>query len=101
MTSSTVDGILSSFIAGVGASAGWSPVMVWSQKLCPERRGLMVGIMETGTKLCPFLIALAIPCVIPLFSWREVWLGIISSNGFEKDAIIRSEDHEGRFWDLC
>jgi hypothetical protein len=76
-------------------------VIVWSQKLCPERRGLMVGIMETGTKLCPFLIALAIPCVISLFSWREVWLGIISSNGFEKDAIIRSEDHEGRFWDLC
>lgn len=47
MTFSTVDGILFSFIAGVGASARWSPVMVWSQKLCPERRGLMVGIMET------------------------------------------------------
>jgi hypothetical protein len=27
--------------------------------------------------------------------WR-VWLGIISSNGFEKDAVMRSEDHEGR-----
>jgi len=80
MTSSTVDGILSSFIAGVGASAGWSPVMVWSQKLCPERRGLMVGIMETGTKLCPFLIALAIPRIIPLFSWRGVWslLGVMA-----------------------
>jgi len=28
-------------------------------------------------------------------AWR-VWLGIISSLGFEKDAIIRAEDHEGK-----
>jgi hypothetical protein len=27
--------------------------------------------------------------------WR-VWLGIVSSNGFERDAVIRSEDHEGK-----
>jgi hypothetical protein len=27
--------------------------------------------------------------------WR-VWLGIVSSNGFEKGAVIRSEDHEGK-----
>ena len=27
--------------------------------------------------------------------WR-VWLGIISSLGFDKEAIIRAEDHEGR-----
>ena len=28
-------------------------------------------------------------------AWR-VWLGIVSSLGFEKDAIIRAEDHEGK-----
>ena len=27
--------------------------------------------------------------------WR-VWLGIISSNGFEDEAVIRAEDHEGK-----
>jgi len=27
--------------------------------------------------------------------WR-VWLGIVSSNGFEEEAIIRAEDHEGK-----
>ncbi len=76
MTSSIVDGVLSSVIAGIGASAGWSPVIIWSQKLYPRKRGLIVGFMETGTKLCPFLMALAIPHVVPLFGWRGVWLSL-------------------------
>ncbi|MEM3550094.1 MAG: MFS transporter [Candidatus Bathyarchaeia archaeon] len=74
MTSSIVSGVLFSVIAGVGASAGWSPVIIWSQKLYPKKRGLIVGIMESGTKLCPFLIALAIPQIVPMFGWRGVWL---------------------------
>ena len=27
--------------------------------------------------------------------WR-VWLGVVSSNGFEKEAVVRAEDHEGK-----
>jgi MFS family permease len=74
MTSSIVNGVLFSIIAGIGGSAGWSPVIIWSQKLYPKKRGLIVGIMESGTKLCPFLIALAIPQIVPLYGWRGVWL---------------------------
>jgi len=76
MTSSIVDGALSSIVAGIGASAGWSPVIIWSQKLYPKKRGFIVGFMETGTKLCPFLMALAIPRIVPLFGWRGVWISL-------------------------
>jgi len=31
--------------------------------------------------------------------WR-VWLGIVSANGFEKEAIIRAEDHKGKILGL-
>ncbi|MEM2321158.1 MAG: MFS transporter [Candidatus Bathyarchaeia archaeon] len=67
-------GILFSIIAGIGASGGWAPVIIWSQKICSKRRGLIVGIMESGTKLFPFLIALAIPQLVPMIGWRGVWL---------------------------
>lgn len=73
-TSSVINGILFSVIAGIGASAAYSPVMVWSQKLHPERRGFVVGLVESGSKIAPFFIALAIPLMVPVIGWRGVWI---------------------------
>ncbi|MEM2352050.1 MAG: MFS transporter [Thermoproteota archaeon] len=70
MHPSVIYGVLFSIIAGIGASAGWAPVIIWSQKIYPKKRGLIVGVMESGTKLFPFLIALAIPQLVSMVGWR-------------------------------
>jgi len=66
-------GILFFAVAGVGASAGWVPLVVWVQKAYPSKRGWSLGILQIGVNLGFSTLGLAIPLMLPHLGWRGIW----------------------------
>lgn len=66
-------GILFFAVAGVGASVGWVPLVVWVQKAYPSRRGWSLGILQIGVNLGFSTLGLAVPLMLPHLGWRGIW----------------------------
>jgi MFS family permease len=64
-------------IAGIGHSACWAPVvavvMRWAS---PNRRGIIVSVVDLGTTAGIAVWSLLVPIIIRSYSWRAVWLSL-------------------------
>ncbi len=60
-------------IAGLGASVGWTPLVVWIQRAYPERRGTYLGALSISTTVGIGILGLAMPCLIRSIGWRGIW----------------------------
>ncbi|MCX5918434.1 MAG: MFS transporter [Deltaproteobacteria bacterium] len=63
------------FIAGVGASAMWTPVVTLVQRWYgANRRGLALGILSVSYAIGYGVMGIAIPPVVAAYGWRACWL---------------------------
>ncbi|MCS7139627.1 MAG: MFS transporter [Candidatus Nezhaarchaeota archaeon] len=67
-------------IAGLGASACWTPLIVWVQKAYQFRRGLFLGVLQVGCNMGFGVLGVLIPLMLPHLGWRGCWamLGVLS-----------------------
>jgi MFS family permease len=73
LVSNQLWGIVFFSVAGVGASIGWVPLVVWVQKAYPSRRGWSLGVLYIGDNLGFSILGLLMPLMIPYLGWRVVW----------------------------
>ncbi|MGC8969417.1 MAG: MFS transporter [Conexivisphaera sp.] len=73
LASSPLEAALYFGIAGVGASVGWTPLVVWVQRAYPGRRGTFLGILQVGCNLGFGTLGLLVPAALPLIGWRGAW----------------------------
>ena len=63
------------FIAGVGASAMWTPVVTLVQRWYgAKRRGLALGILSVSYAIGYGVMGIALPPVVAGYGWRACWL---------------------------
>jgi sugar phosphate permease len=68
-------------VAGIGASASWSPVVALVQRWTSNnRRGLVLAFIDAGGALGLALSALVMPIIVVSYDWRMGWkvLGILA-----------------------
>jgi len=76
MASSTslIEASLFFAIAGMGASACWSPVVPLAQRwVSDKRRGLTLSFIDMGASLGIVISSIAIPIVVIAYDWRMGW----------------------------
>ena len=73
LISSQLWGILFFAVAGVGASVGWVPLVVWVQKTYPSKRGWSLGILQIGVNSGFSTLGLVTPLMLPYLGWRGIW----------------------------
>ena len=73
LVSSQLWGILFFSVAGVGASVGWVPLVVWVQKAYPTKRGWSLGILQIGVNSGFSTLGLVTPLMLPHLGWRGIW----------------------------
>ena len=73
LVSNQLWGIVFFSVAGVGASIGWVPLVVWVQKAYPSRRGWSLGVLYIGDNLGFSILGLLMPLIMPYLGWRGVW----------------------------
>jgi MFS family permease len=80
-SSSKIEAILFFLIAGIGASACWSPIVQLVQQWSNEKRkGIILAFVDVGASLGTALSSVVIPLIVVAYDWRMGWksLGIIA-----------------------
>jgi len=73
-SSSLVEASLFFLLTGIGASAGWSPVVALAQRwVSDKRRGLTLGVIDAGGSLGVAMSSLAMPLIVVAHNWRMGW----------------------------
>jgi sugar phosphate permease len=66
---------LAFFIAGIGASAMWTPVVTLVQRWYgARRRGMALGILSVGYAIGYGVMGMVLPPVVADYGWRACWL---------------------------
>jgi len=103
LVSNQLWGIVFFSVAGVGASIGWVPLVVWVQKAYPSRRGWSLGVLYIGDNLGFSILGLLMPLIMPYLGWRGVWtfLGFLTLIWLLPLTAIAKEPNVDSFTKRC
>ncbi len=77
LSSSVVQASIFFGLAGIGHSACWAPVVtVLMRWISPNRRGIIISIVDLGTTAGIAVWSIIIPVIIGDYSWRTVWVSL-------------------------
>ncbi len=63
------------FIVGLGSAAAWAPMATLTRRLVPSsRRGLALGIIDSGSSIGYLIASLIMPVLVSSYSWRLHWI---------------------------
>jgi sugar phosphate permease len=76
-SSSPIEASFFFFLAGIGASACWSPVVPLVQRWASDRRrGLTLAFVDVGASVGVALSSVMIPVIVVAYNWRLGWKGL-------------------------
>jgi len=73
-SSSLIEAVFSFMLAGIGASACWSPLVPLVQRwVSDKRRGIALAFVDGGASIGIALTSIVMPLVVMAFNWRMGW----------------------------
>ena len=76
-SSSLIEASLFFALAGIGASACWSPVVAVAQRWVSDKhRGMAMAFIDAGSSLGVIISSAVMPFVVATYSWRMGWVGL-------------------------
>jgi sugar phosphate permease len=73
-SSSLIEGIFFFVLAGIGASACWSPIVPLVQRWTSDkRRGMTLAFVDVGASVGVALSSVILPLIVVAYNWRMGW----------------------------
>jgi len=64
-------------LAGIGAAAGWAPVMAVAQRwTSAKNRGRTLAFIDIGSSISIIVVSTAVPAIVITYSWRAGWIAL-------------------------
>lgn len=80
-SSSLIEAVFSFFLAGIGASACWAPVVPLVQRwTSDQQRGMTLALVDAGSSIGIAISSIMMPLVVGAYNWRMGWksLGVMA-----------------------
>jgi MFS family permease len=64
-------------LAGIGAAAGWAPVMAVAQRWTSDKnRGKTLAFIDIGSSISIIVVSTAVPAIVVVHGWRAGWMSL-------------------------